>query len=75
MSFLADPVRAATLGAVTRSGPRRADARSRACAGEKLLSPIASKGKRFFKPGHADATDTEVLIIALIVESPSRVRS
>ena len=28
MLFLADPVRAATTGAVTRSGPRRADARS-----------------------------------------------
>ena len=67
MLFLADPVRAATTGAVTRSGPRRADVRSRACAGEKLLSPITSKGDTFFVRHHADATDTEVLIIALFI--------
>ena len=67
MLFLADPVRADTTGAVTRSGPRRADARSRTCAGEKLLSPITSKGDTFFVRHHADATDTEVLIIALFI--------
>ena len=60
-------MRAATTGAVTCSGPRRADARSRACAGEKLLSPITSKGDTFFVRDHADATDTEVLIFALFI--------
>ena len=60
-------MRAATAGAVTRSGPRRADARSRTCAGEKLLSPITSEGKTFFVRDHADATDTEVLIFALFI--------
>ena len=67
MLFLADTVRAATAGAVTCSGPRRADVRSRACAGEKLLSPITSKGNTFFVRHHADATDSEVLIFALFI--------
>ena len=40
------------------------------CAGEKLLSPITSEGNTFFVRHHADATDTEVLIIALIVVKP-----
>ena len=35
MLFLADPVRAATDHVLSRYGPRRADARSFACAGEK----------------------------------------
>ena len=68
MLFLADPVRAATTGAVTRSGPRRADARSRAYAGEKLLPAITSTGERFVESGNDHATsDTEVLVIALLV--------
>ena len=52
MLFLADPVRAAPTGAVTRSGPRRADARSRTCAGEKLLPAITSTGERFVECGN-----------------------
>ena len=52
MLFLADPVRAAPTGAVTRSGPRRADARSRTCAGEKLLPAITSTGERFVESGN-----------------------
>ena len=67
MLFLADPVRAATTGAVTRSGPRRADARSRAYAGEKLLPAITSTGERFVESGNDHASDTEVLVIALLV--------
>ena len=67
MLFLADPVRAATTGAVTRSGPRRADARSRTCAGEKLLPAITSTGERFVESGNDHASDTEVLVIALLV--------
>ena len=71
MLFLADPVRAAPTGAVTRSGPRRADARSRACAGEKLLPAITSTGERFVESGNDHASDTEVLVIALLVISSS----
>ena len=67
MLFLADPVRAAPTGAVTRSGPRRADARSRTCAGEKLLPAITSTGERFVESGNDHASDTEVLVIALLV--------
>ena len=67
MLFLADPVRAATTGAVTRSGPRRADARSRAYAGEKLLPAVSSSGERFVESGNDHASDTEVLVIALLV--------
>ena len=67
MLFLADPVRAATTGAVTRSGPRRADARSRAYAGEKLLPAITLTGERFVESGNDHASDTEVLVIALLV--------
>ena len=67
MLFLADPVRADTTGAVTRSGPRRADARSRACAGEKLLPAITSTGERFVESGNDHASDTEVLVFALLV--------
>ena len=67
MLFLADPVRAAPTGAVTRSGPRRADARSRACAGEKLLPAITSTGERFVESGNDHASDTEVLVVALLV--------
>ena len=36
MLFLADPVRAATDHVLSRYGPRRADTRSRACAGESF---------------------------------------
>ena len=67
MLFLADAVRADTTGAVTRSGPRRADARSRTCAGEKLLPAITSTGERFVESGNDHASDTEVLVIALLV--------
>ena len=67
MLFLADPVRAAPTGAVTRSGPRRADARSRTCAGEKLLPAITSTGERFVESGNDHASDTEVLVVALLV--------
>ena len=67
MLFLADPVRAAPTGAVTRSGPRRADARSRAYAGEKLLPAITSTGERFVESGNDHASDTEVLVVALLV--------
>ena len=67
MLFLADPVRAATDHVLSRYGPRRADARSRACAGEKLLPAITSTGERFVESGNDHASDTEVLVIALLV--------
>ena len=67
MLFLADPVRAATTGAVTRSGPRRADARSRAYAGEKLLPAVSSSGERFVESGNDQASASEVLVFALLV--------
>ena len=67
MLFLADPVRAATDHVLSRYGPRRADARSRTCAGEKLLPAITSTGERFVESGNDHASDTEVLVIALLV--------
>ena len=67
MLFRADPVRAATDHVLSRYGPRRADARSRACAGEKLLPAITSTGERFVESGNDHASDTEVLVIALLV--------
>ena len=67
MLFLADPVRAATDHVLSRYGPRRADARSRACAGEKLLPAITSTGERFVESGNDHASDTEVLVVALLV--------
>ena len=67
MLFLADPVRAATDHVLSRYGPRRADARSRTCAGEKLLPAITYTGERFVESGNDHASDTEVLVIALLV--------
>ena len=61
MLFLADPVRAATDHVLSRYGPRRA------CAGEKLLPAITSTGERFVESGNDHASDTEVLVIALLV--------
>ena len=43
------------------------DALSRAYAGVDLLPAITSAGSRFFEPGEAHASDTEVLVIALLV--------
>ena len=43
------------------------DALSRAYAGVDLLPAITSAGSRFFESGEAHASDTEVLVIALLV--------
>ena len=43
------------------------DALSRAYAGVDLLPAITSAGSRFFEAGEAHASDTEVLVIALLV--------
>ena len=66
MLFLADPVRAATDHGLSRSGARGADTRSRAGAGENLLPAITATGERFVKSGNDHASDTEVLVIALL---------
>ena len=67
MLFLADPVRAATDHVLSRYGPRRADTRSRACAGEKLLPAVSSSGERFVESGNDQASASEVLVVALLV--------
>ena len=67
MLFLADPVRAATDHVLSRYGPRRADTRSRACAGEKLLPAVSSSGERFVESGNDQASASEVLVFALLV--------